>query len=1460
MGHEPRGLLQFRMLGPLEAWRGGMLLRLGGERQRALLALLLIHANELVRTEQLVDQLLGEELSEQALNTTRVAVSRLRRVLEDGHPGELLLTQAGGYVLRAGPEQLDAACFERLLAEGRGLLAGGDAASAGARLREALALWRGPPLADLALLEFAQPEIRRLEELRLLAVMERIDADLVLGADSELIGELEGLVVSNPLQERLRAQLMLALYRAGRQAEALEVYRQTSELLRGELGLEPSRGLQELERQVLRQDPALEPGPGAVTTVASATEEPAVCPYKGLASFDRSDAEYFCGRERIVSDLVARLAESTLVGIVGPSGIGKSSLLRAGLLSSLSRGALPGGSSWRQVLVRPGERPCAELTRALGREELGVVLSGVTPGDRMVLAVDQLEELFTVCEHEGERAAFLDQLAAAACDTERRVLIVVALRGDFYGRCASYTRFAELLSASHVLVGPMRRGELARAIEVPAARAGLDVERALVEDLVGDVAGEPGGLPLLSTMLLELWRVRDGRVLKAERYAASGGVRGAVARLAEDAYARLDEPGRRVARGLLLRLAHGEDGALVRRRLPVVELERIDGAVPVLAALTDARLLTASDGEVEVSHEALLTEWPRYRAWLEEDRVGRRLHAHLADASREWDAGGRDSGDLYRGARLTAALDWSAQHRHELSPVEREFVGASRSAAGRAARRLHGVLAGVAALLVISVVAGVLALAQKQHATSEARVAVAQQLGAEAVIEPRIDLAMLLAREAANLDRSQQTESTLLATLLRSPAAIASFEMPIGVRPAGLALSPDGRTLLVFANDGTVYFYDATTLRQQRPPVPNFNGDLNPVYSPDGSLLLLTNGDGSAINVLNAHTLRRVALLPYDKRYETTNTADNSAESLFVSPDRKTVYYAYATTSNSGSQAGPGYLDRWALPSGRLLSSSRVSARGLVAIRLVDNGTRLIVLGDTAAETLDARTLAPLRTVPVNLPGQLGVVGDVTCCFGAVAAISADGTSAAVGGFPDGTIRFVDLSTGAIHTAAGGHTATVQSVAYSPNGRWLVSTADDDKVIVWDAKTAQPLQTLLGHAGRPTQSAFSPDGLTLYTSSLDGTVIRWDLGTQRRFGHPFPAGARAPNLAVTGPNTPPLAISPDGSRFAARTAANTVGIFSIDTLQQRTSLTIPHPATITALAWSRAGSELAVGADRGLVQLWDVSGTPHLVRALSTLRPTSHLTEAIQSVAFSADDRLIAAGDTAVTAATNVAVGSIAIWHTRTGARVIPALKLGTPTDGVAFSPDGRRLAVATGDVLAGDGRVLILDSSNGRQVRTIHPLEADDGGTTSLAFAPNGTLATGTSAGVVQLWNPSTGDPISHPVLAAAAPVASIAFDRSGQRFATASGPEGGLKLWFTSSLQQDGATLDPEQGTWGNAQFTPNGQFLLDVNANGQGSLWPITLAALENHACTVADRNLTHEEWSQFITGYKYSQICP
>ena len=294
-----------------------------------------------------------------------------------------------------------------------------------------------------------------------------------------------------------------------------------------------------------------------------------VCPFKGLASFDEDDAGFFCGRERLIAEMVARLAGAPLMGIVGPSGSGKSSALRAGLLPALADGVLPGSRRWALTVLRPGEHPMRSLERGAGGGS-----------ERRVIAVDQFEEVFTACRDEGERTAFVDTLVAEARDPYRQAFVLIAIRADFYGRCASYPELWRLLGASQVTVGPMRRDELRRAIELPARRAGLRVEPELTDALVADVEGAPGALPLLSTSLLELWQQRDGRTLRMVDYERVGGVHGAVARLAEGAYERLDPERRDLARWLLMRLAgDGEGDAVVRRRVPLAELEAVTTTV-----------------------------------------------------------------------------------------------------------------------------------------------------------------------------------------------------------------------------------------------------------------------------------------------------------------------------------------------------------------------------------------------------------------------------------------------------------------------------------------------------------------------------------------------------------------------------------------------------------------------------------------------------------------------------------------------------------------------------------------------------------------------------------------------------------------------------------------------------------------------------------------------------------------
>ena len=534
-----------------------------------------------------------------------------------------------------------------------------------------------------------------------------------------------------------------------------------------------------IDLQLAREQARVLSGPATPARVA--TE--GICPFKGLASFEPVDADYFFGRERLVAELVARLVGAGFLGIVGPSGSGKSSVLRAGLLPALAGGVLPGSGGWRRLLLRPGERPLEELRRVLvsgAKDPLAEALDALPANARLLLAVDQLEELFTACRSDAERAAFADTLARAAADPDGRAIVVVALRADFYGRFAAYPEFAELLGGNQVLVGPMQASELRRAVELPAGRVGLRVEPELSDALVDDVEGEPGALPLLSTALLELWQKRQDNTLTLAAYRESGGVHGAVARLAEGTYARIPDEHKPLVRALMLRLVGEDEGdAPVRRRAPLAELdlERNEDVADVLATLADSRLVTVSEGSVEVAHEALLREWPRLREWIEEDTEGRRLRRHITQAASEWDAAGRDRGELYRGARLAAALDWTADHALDVNELEREFVTESREAseqeakrARRTNRRLRVLLAGVAVLLAAAVAGGMLAVNQRGEARDAETAQLAQRLGAQALlVEDDLDRSLLLARQAVAIDGSPQTRSYLLA----SPPALA---------------------------------------------------------------------------------------------------------------------------------------------------------------------------------------------------------------------------------------------------------------------------------------------------------------------------------------------------------------------------------------------------------------------------------------------------------------------------------------------------------------------------------------------------------------------------------------------------------------------------------------------------------------------------------------------------------------
>ncbi|MGH2943503.1 MAG: TIR domain-containing protein, partial [Solirubrobacteraceae bacterium] len=509
--------------------------------------------------------------------------------------------------------------------------------------------------------------------------------------------------------------------------------------------------------------------------------EPAggVVPYRGLESFEEEHAELFFGRERDVQRLLEILKRSPLLCVVGPSGSGKSSLVRAGLVPRLRTGGLTDVKGCEVCLLRPGAHPLQALATQLAQlgaigsmqatlDELAsdrrtlqlavsLVLGADAPGRRVVIVVDQLEEVFTLCGDERERAQFFANLLHAASASQGQTLVVLTMRADFYARCADYPELAQATARSLALVGPLDADGLRQAIEEPARRAGLFLESGLVRTILDDVGPDTGALPLLEHALLEVWRRRVGDQLTLDGYVQSGRVEGALGQRAESVFASFTPHQQQIARRVLLRLTQPGDGTEdTRRRATRRELspEDGDGFDEVLGRLVDARLLTTGRDEteqevVDVSHEALIRGWPRLRGWIDDDRAGLLTHRRLTDAAREWDALDREPAALYRGARLAAASEWATDHAGDLSRLERDFLGASRATEHRRARRLRAVASGLAAVTVIVAALAAWALDQRGDAQRRLTEATSLQLASSAssLLATRPDMSLLLALE-----------------------------------------------------------------------------------------------------------------------------------------------------------------------------------------------------------------------------------------------------------------------------------------------------------------------------------------------------------------------------------------------------------------------------------------------------------------------------------------------------------------------------------------------------------------------------------------------------------------------------------------------------------------------------------------------------------------------------------------
>ncbi|HEY7722341.1 MAG TPA: BTAD domain-containing putative transcriptional regulator, partial [Pedococcus sp.] len=728
-----------------------------GLRDRVVLEALAVSPGASVSADALAEAIWGEHPPASWSKVVQGCVVRLRKVLGV----DAIETSPQGYRLIHHSDHVDHLRFARLLSRARELVAGREPERAAHVLREGLALWRGDPFPDLAEWGPGRVASERLVELRSEAEELLVEAGLLAGHHREALGPAQQLVHEAPLREHRWGLLALALYRDGRQAQALETIHQARRVLRDELGLDPGPELVTLEQAILNQDPSL-----AVDTAAAPPS--AACPYLGLVTYGVADAPAFFGREQETADCLRRLDEAGVLALVGPSGSGKSSLARAGVAAALERDGMA------VHVVTPGTRPTSTL-------------AGVPRRRGTVLVVDQCEEALVLDEGQPERTEFFAGLVDFAGDHP----LVVTMRADRLGELAPHPDFARLVERGLYLLGPMGESDLRRAIEGPASQAGLRLEPGLVDLLVREVVGEPAALPLLSHVLRQTWAHREGGTLTVEGYAATGGVREAVARSAEGLYRGLDAARQAMLRELMLRLVSPDEGGdPVRTRVPRRTVAADEAHGLLVEQLVGARLLSSDGDTVEIAHESLAVAWPRLRAWLDEDVEGLRIMRHLAVAAESWDELGRPDSELYRGVRQARAAEWAQTTDAGLTGTERDFLDASAALAEKEQRateaqvrrerqlnqRLRLGLGVVAALLAAAIVAGTLAIAaaeradqQAAAASDRARAADARRLGAEALRSDQLDRSLLLAVAGVSLDDSPDTRTNLLATLDRAP-------------------------------------------------------------------------------------------------------------------------------------------------------------------------------------------------------------------------------------------------------------------------------------------------------------------------------------------------------------------------------------------------------------------------------------------------------------------------------------------------------------------------------------------------------------------------------------------------------------------------------------------------------------------------------------------------------------------
>jgi WD40 repeat protein len=936
--------------------------------------------------------------------------------------------------------------------------------------------------------------------------------------------------------------------------------------------------------------------------------------------------------------------------------------------------------------------------------------------------------------------------------------------------------------------------------------------------LVREVEGEPGALPLLSHALHETWQRREGRTLTVAGYQATGGVRGAVAQSAEAVYNQVAAEQRPLLRDLLLRLVTPtSEGEPVRNRIPRRTVATDAAHERLVELLVHARLVTSDNHTVELAHESLARAWPRLQTWLDDDVEGQRILRHLALTADAWDSMGRPDSELYRGARLAQALEWQARAHPDLTPTERTFLdtSAEREHAEAATaeerlrqqtrhnRRLRALLGGVAVLLVVALVAGVVAMRQADRADRSAVVADARRVGAQALLVDDVDHSLLLAVEGVRLDESTDTRANLLAALSATPELIATVRT--GERPLiWTEVSPDGTVVGAGEAYGHVFFYDTSTREllgtYNEMPVSNFE------FRPDGEQLAVSGQpDPTTGTPLGQPSVRLVDPATFEDEpvqlggipeSELVSTPHYSADGRFLS----------ATFENVGGDDDIVVVWDLASPQQPVL---KLDVAGWYGVVLSPDGS-LLYVGEwdrPAVTVYDVATGRTLRSASV----PAGLLN-----------ISPDGSLLAAADGKD--IVIIDAATLTEVRRLQGHSDWVEVIRFSPSGALLASGSDDRTAMVWDVTTGERQELLRGHPSGVRGVAFSPDSATLYTTA-GRTVLTWDLTGQRRFIARRPLTERA--------ELPWAEASPTGDAVAYMERDITRLNF-VDLRTGRTGPLIENGHGFGGwFSWRADGRRFATGGDDGFVRIRDSTGKAIIERQVAPIH--------ISNVDYTGDGRrLVIVEQTGTTYAIDAETLERDGRPVQIDGQIVNAYA----------SPDNHTAVVFT------TGRYSLVDLDSGR---VIH--EGDAPAAFTGEFSPDGRrLAVGDRFGGVRVLDVETGQWVGPPRIGHSGAVFAIDYAPDGATFATGA-YDGAIVLWDAAT----GAPLNrvfpgrPADGPM-NPTFLADGHTILIPSRGGPVFTMDTRTEHWIEAACTIAGRNLTQAEWTNAFGDRPYRETCP